>query len=359
MIKIFELYLIKLFLRKIFYISTIFFILIFILNLFEEISFFKTADVNALYPIFIGFLNVPSTLIEIFPFIFLITTQFFFLEIINKEELEILKVNGLSNLRILRTLILTSLILGLLLTTIFYNFSSKLKFIYTDVKNTFSNDNKYLAVVKESGLWIKDEINNKILIVTSDKIINEKLIEVSIFELDENFNLIKIIQSNEVDISNYEWVVSNPLIFKDNTNNTSDDFLLINTHFNVDKINSMFNNLSTLGINQLLKLKKDYKSLKYSTTEVDVHLHKIYSLPLFVTIITILTSIIMFNNKKNKSLIFHLILGVLMSVIIYYLYYLFNLLGENGKMPIIVSIYLPFVILFLLSLIGLVKLNEK
>jgi len=67
----------------------------------------------------------------------------------------------------------------------------------------------------------------------------------------------------------------------------------------------------------------------------------------------------MFNNKRNHSLIAHLILGILLSVIIYYLYFLFNLLGENGKLPIILSIYLPFVILLLITLIGMIKLNEK
>ena len=40
-----------------------------------------------------------------------------------------------------------------------------LKFFYTDIKNNYSKDNKYLAVVNESGLWLKDEINQSILIV--------------------------------------------------------------------------------------------------------------------------------------------------------------------------------------------------
>ena len=87
-------------------------------------------------------------------------------------------------------------------------------------------------------------------------------------------------------------------------------------------------------------MKKDYESLKYSTREIETHLHKLYSLPFFVSIMTIITSIIMFNNKRKTSFVFHLILGILFSVIIYYFYYLFNLLGENGKMPIILSIYL-------------------
>ena len=45
--------------------------------------------------------------------------------------------------------------------------------------------------------------------------------------------------------------------------------------------------------------------------------------------------------------------------IVYYLSYLSYLMGENGKIPIIVSTYLPFMILILVSLIGIVRLNEK
>ena len=51
MIKTFEFYLISLFLKKILNIFLIFFALIFILNLFEEISFFKNSEVNLFYPV--------------------------------------------------------------------------------------------------------------------------------------------------------------------------------------------------------------------------------------------------------------------------------------------------------------------
>ena len=80
MIKTFELYLITLFLKKIFNIFIIFFALIFILNLFEEITFFKDLGVNSFFPVMLTFLNIPATIFEIFPFIFLISTQFFFLK---------------------------------------------------------------------------------------------------------------------------------------------------------------------------------------------------------------------------------------------------------------------------------------
>ena len=359
MIKTFELYLILLFAKKILNTFLIFFTLIFILNLFEEINFFKDLQTNFFFPIILSGLNVPATLFEIFPFIFLIGTQFFFLDIIDKNELEILKINGLSNIRILKTLFITSLLFGFILITIFYAISAKLQFIYFDIKNSYSNDDKYLAVVKESGLWIKDEIDNKIYIINADEISNNSLINVSIHEFNNNLQLIHIINSEEIDISSYEWILSKPIIFKDNKTTQLKEKYFIKTHFDIKKINSLFDNLSSLNVFQLLKLRNDYRSLGNSTREVDIHLHKLYSLPLFISIMTILSSIIMFNNKRNTSIIFHLLSGILFSVIVYYLSYLSYLMGENGKIPIIVSTYLPFMILILISLIGIVRLNEK
>ena len=358
MIKTFELYLILLFSKKILNVFLIFFALVFILNLFEEINFFKDLQTNIFFPVILSGLNTPATLFKVFPFIFLIGTQFFFLDIIDKNELEILKINGLSNLRILKTLFFTSLLLGFILITIFYAISSKLQFIYFDTKNSYSNDDKYLAVIKDSGLWIKDEIDNKIYIINADEISNNLLINVSIHEFDNNFQLVNLIISKKIDISSYEWILTKPSFFKGNKTTQLEEEYLIKTHFDIKKINSLFDNLSTLNFSQLLELKDNYKSLGNSTREIDIHLHKLYSLPLFISIMTIFSSIIMFNNKRNTSIIFHLLLGILISVIIYYFSYLSYLMGENGKMPIILSTYLPIVILILIALIGTVRLNE-
>ena len=64
-------------------------------------------------------------------------------------------------------------------------------------------------------------------------------------------------------------------------------------------------------------------------------------------------------NKYKKSKVFNIILGISLSVIIYYVNYFSGLLGANGKIPIILSVWLPLVVLILISMIGLVRLNEK
>jgi lipopolysaccharide export system permease protein len=359
MLKTYEFYLIKLYLKKILTISLIFLCLIFILSIFDEISFFKKMDSNFFLPFILTALNTPSTLFEIFPFIFLISTQFFFIELIDKNELEALKVYGLNNFRIIKILFLTSLTVGIILISFFYHFSSKLKFLYFDVKNGYSSDNKYLAVFTDNGLWIKDEIDEKIYIINAFVIEGYLIKDVTINEFDNKFELIQIIKSPKVNISKKKWIILNPTISKDNKNIRSQINLSINTHFDHKKINRLFKNLTSLNILELLKLKKDYKSLGYSTSEIESQLSGLLSFPVYLTLMSLFASIIMFNIKRNKPIIFHIILGIFLSVLIYYFYYLFNLLGITGKIPIFASIWLPFLLLTIFISIGLVRINEK
>ena len=359
MFKTYEKYLIKNFLNKFLSISLLFAALIIILSILEEISFFKDIDVNFLIPYLITFLDAPITLFEIFPFIFLLSTQFLFYDLFKKDELNLMKINGLSNLKIIRILFLSSFFIGIFTVLIFYNFASKLKFFYTDIKNNFSKDNKYLAVVTDSGLWLKDEISESILIIKANYIENNYLINVIINKFDQDFNLDQTIQSKKINISKKKWVIENPVITKKNISTQDSKQILLLTNFDNDKINSLFSNISTLNLFELIDLKKDYENLGYSSDEIVIHLLKLSSTPFFYGILSVLSAVIMFNFKRNKSLFFHIILGILMSVIIYYINFMFGSLGNSGKIPIIWSIFMPILFISIFAIIGLIRINEK
>ena len=359
MFKIYQKHTIKSFLNKFLIVSFIFLCLIIILSILEEISFFKDLEVNFLLPYFLTLLSAPITLFEIFPFIFLISTQLFFYELFRKDELSLLKTSGLSNIKIINILFLSSLVIGIITVLVFYNIASKLKFYHTDIKNYFSNDNKYLAVVNDSGLWLKDEIDNNTVIVKAKFIEENYLMDVIINEFDQNFNLKNTYQSKKIDINNKNWVLENPKITNQNISSQMDKTLLYPTNFDKDKISNLFSNISTLNIFELFNLKKDYESLGYSSDEIVIHLLKLSSTPIFYGILTILSAIIMFNFTRNKSLFFHVILGILMSVVIYYIIFMFSSLGNNGKIPIIPSIFMPILFISIFAIIGLIRVNEK
>ena len=121
----------------------------------------------------------------------------------------------------------------------------------------------------------------------------------------------------------------------------------------------MFSDLTSLNFFELFSLRKDYSLFGYSTTEIESHLHKLYSMPIYLTIMATIGAILMFNVRIYSSRAFTIALGVIISVLIYYLDYFINLLGKNEYVPIIVSIWMTQLILFIICIMGTIKLNEK
>ena len=332
--------------------------LVFILNILKEIEFFSNKEVNSLYPIYLSLMSSPSIIFEMFPFIFLIATQFFFLKLFNNDEINIFKYSGLKNIKIINLLSFVSFFIGILTITIFYSFSSNLQHYYLQVKNQFSDDKLYLAVINKNGLWIKDVVNNQTSIINSSKIENNFLTNTFITTFDENFNLIKSLKSDKIDIKDNEWLIYNPTIFKDNISQKT-DLIRFKSNFNQKRIESLFSNLSSLSLLKLIDLRKNYKLLNYSTVDVDIQIYKIATYPLFLVIMTILSSIIMLNTKKSSSKVLKIIIGLFFSVVIYYINNFFNVMGSTEKLPLMVSIWTPIIFLSLINLIMLVNINEK
>lgn len=359
MFKIYQKYIIINYLKKLILITTIFFCLTFILSILEEINFFKDVDTKFYTPYFLTILNIPISLFEIFPFIFLISSQFFLYDLLKKKELFLLKKNGVTNLKIVKIIFLLSVLLGVFNIIIFYNVAAKLKFYYSDIKNQFSNDNKYLAMVTDNGLWIKDEVRDKKYIIKSTLIKENFLFENIINEFDADFKLIRTIQSKKIDINEFNWIIYNPSITINNNTTNSTDPINIYLNFDSQKIYNYFSNISSFDIIGLISLKKDFEKLGYTTDEIKIHLLKISTTPLLYGMLTIFSMVIVFNFSKNKSILFHLVMGILISVIIYYINFIFSSLGQNGKIPVYTSIFFPLLIISILAIIGLVNINEK
>ena len=351
-------FLVNLFNISFFKVFIIFFTIILISNVLEQIEFFKDINLSFFYLIFLSFLNTPSIIFEILPFIFLLSTQVFFINLINKNELEIFKYSGLNNFMIIKIISTYAFILGLIFVIIFYNISSSLKNSYLLIKNQYSEDNKYLAVITENGLWIKDEIDSGINIINANKVDNEFLLNVSITQFSKNFEILRIIQSYKVDISNSKWKLYEPTILTNGEENNEKEITL-KSNFDLKKINSLFSNLSSLTLINLLDLRKSYKNLNYSVIDIDSHLYKIASYPLYLTLITIFSAIIMFNIGYQKNSFFKITFGILLSVVIYYVNYFLNILGTNEKIPLILSIFMPLIILSIVNFISIIKINEK
>ena len=334
------------------------FSLVFILNVLSELEFFKDINVGIDFTLLLSLLNSPSMIFEMFPFIFLLTTQFFFIKLFYNNELEVFKYSGLKNSSILIIISFMSLIMGIIIITVFYNFSANLKNFYLEKKSQYTTDGKYLAVVTKNGLWIKDEIDDKIYVINSTEIKDNFLIDNFITEFNKNYEVIRNIQSKKIDVSKKQWIISNAKIYNNNDYEIK-EVLKINTNFNYKRITTLYSNLSSLNFFQIIELKNNYKKLNYSLTEVNMQILKIIAFPLYLVLITILSALIMFKIKRLDTTTFKISLGLFISVIIYYINNFFLVMGNTERIPLIFAIFTPLVILGLFNTFMIYKINEK
>tara|TARA_Y100001954_G_C15532780_1_gene465000 strand:- start:22 stop:726 length:705 start_codon:yes stop_codon:yes gene_type:complete len=234
-----------------------------------------------------------------------------------------------------------------------------MKFNYLDIKKNFTKDNKYLATITENGLWIKDEIRDEINFINAKSFTINTLNDVDIIQLNQDFEFQNNIKAEKVNIQENTWSLYDVrIIDKNNSMKTKDEMSFL-SNFNYEEINNLFSNLASLTIWNLFELKKNYLSINYSTTEIDYHLHRIIAYPFFITIITALSAILMLNINFQKPKLFYIIIGILLSVIIYYINFFFGTLGKNEKIPLLVSIWIPILTLSIICLIGIIRINEK
>ena len=358
-LKKYQTYLAALFIDKFIKISLVFFCIIILVNFFEEIRFSEKHDVKIYYVFYLSLLNAPSLIFEILPFIFFVSTIFFYIQLNDNHELEIFNSNGISNIKIIYVLTIVTSILGLILLLFYYTLASNLKSKYLDVKNRFSNSNEYLAVVNDDGLWIKEEIDNKLYIIHAEKLKKNKLKYLTINEASKYYENKNTIVAETANITSKNWKLENVSILSKDGKSSKFKSYIHNSSFNGEIISNLFSNLNALNIYELHKLANSYLKIGYSNTDIKIHLNKVYSMPLFYVLMTILGFIIINKLKYIKSKFFVIIFGVFVSVVVYYLNYFSGLLGASGILPIYLSVWVPLLILFLVCNIGLIKVNEN
>jgi len=351
-------FLIKNYISSLLNVFFIFFCLIYILNLLTELEFFKQTDVKTYFPLYLSLINTPIFVFEMFPFIFLISTQFFFNSLFTDNEMNIFKYSGLKNTKIFSILTITTFFIGIIIIAIFYNLSSNLKNLYLGLKSNYTEDKKYLAVITNNGLWIKDIYNENILIINASSFNNNELLNAYISEFDKNFEIKRNIKSQKINIENKEWIIENAEIYIQN-NREIVKSLKLNTNFDYKLIQNLFSNMSSLSFMELIEMRENYKKLNYSLTEIDLQLFKLILFPFYFILMFIFSAIIMMNTKTFKNKSFKIIIGLFLSVIIYYINNFFYVLGTSEKLNAISSVIIPLVLLTIINFIFMRNINAK
>tara|TARA_B100001057_G_scaffold378253_1_gene383615 strand:- start:449 stop:1537 length:1089 start_codon:yes stop_codon:yes gene_type:complete len=333
-----------------------------ILNLFEEIEFFKNMNVSILKPLILTAIFVPSLVIKLLPFIIFISSMWFMYKIRNNNDLLILKIYGFSNLKIFFIIATASFILGFIILTIVSPVTSSMVKYYEKTKSQYARDIDHLVTFNKNGLWIKEPTKGGSRIISATSITGQILKDASIFEFNNEHELNRKIFSKNIDISSQTWVLKDVLIFKLSEGVFKKTYLekyRINSEHNYQKIISLFSNSDTISFIDFIINYQKLLNKGYSKQFLDQNYHSMLSLPFFLFLMTGLAAILTMHTQKKDDNIKFVVLGLILSVLIYYFKDLSLALGKTDRIPLILSVWAPVIALSLFTFIGVLQINEK
>ncbi len=333
-----------------------------ILNLFEEIEFFKDTETSIFTPLYLTTLFIPGLLIQLLPFIIFVTSMKYIVDIRNNKNLLALKVFGYSNFKIFITFALTSFFLGWIVLFFLNPITSIMSKYYEQTKGQYSKDIDHLATFNKNGLWIKENLSEGQRIISASNDGINKLKNLIIFNFDENYILKEKIFSKSANIESNNWILTEVSILEiDNgiRQQKKLDKITINSIYNYEKITSLFKNFDTLSFLDLAINYEKFIKEGYNKIFLNYSLHSMLSMPFFLFMMTALASILVLNRLKKTNNVKLIIIGIVACVIIFYLKDLSLALGKTNRISLVLATWMPILIIGIFSTIGILQINEK
>jgi len=340
--------------------TLIFFCLGIILNLFEEIEYFKKYNTDLILPFILTLSFLPDLIINLLPFIIFLSAIWFFRSIKLNKDLLSLKVFGLSNFDIAKLSSSIAFIFGIIVIIAINPITSSLLQYYEITKARYSDEVNHLISFNKNGIWIKDQTEERKLIVNAESLDNEILKDVTIYTFLNDDNLLSRVNADSVDISNMVWILKNVKVFNfENSKNEKYEVMELNTNYDILKINSIFKNTRTLSFFNLVNNYHFLIKKGYNEQKLKERIHSLLSLPIYLVLMVLLAAIFILSDMKKTNNISIFFVSIFTCVAVYYLKDLSMALGQTGKINLLLSIWIPIIILSIFSSIGIIQINEK
>jgi len=338
-----------------------FFCLGFIMNLFEEINFFKDIDIGIYLPVLLTSMKVPTLLHNMLPFIVLISGILFFLKIKKSDEITAIKVSGMSNLSVILIPSIISIILGIIFISLINPITAVSLKKYEMIKGKYERDKDYLAAITKNGIWIKEKDINKNNIIRATSLKDNNLLSLSIYEFDKDNNFIKRVESDYAEISTQNWKLKNVNIFDENGRFLSQNLpeITYNSIYDLKKIKSLYSNIDTVSFWEIGSEIKLLEERGYSTKQMETKFHRSLAFPFFLLSMVFLSGVFTLGMNLRENNIVYIFITIITCILVYFFNDFSAALGETEKLSVETAVWMPIIIIFVFGTAGMIYANQK
>lgn len=310
-------------------------------------------------------LKQPSLMLDVMPFVILLSGILFLVKLSDNSEITILKASGISLKKIFKAPLIIITAIALIEILLFNHFATYTERIYKKNINNILSPGHIIENHIDQGMWFKQNKIDIPYIFKSQRIVfKENLVELYdiklIFIGDNNDNLL---YANKATIKERQLNLHDiTMIGKHNEEIYHKDSLTLATslskEFMKNKIRNIESDFGIASIWDILSSLQMLKTMGFNVSKQTSLLNFYMAKPILYISLFLLSGIFCIYPPRHQKKILYIIISVISGFFIYFILNISYTLTSASELSILFGIWLPHILL-LLSILYLLIRKER
>jgi len=317
-------------------------LLIFIINLVENVEDVREAGAPISIAFAMSFLQIVDFLNDIASSLVLIAAIIAFFTLSSRSEITILRSSGMSLWQVLMPIATTSFLIGIFWVTAFSYISIKMTKTNEYLENKYFKNDERQSIAPKNGIWLKQNNQENLdeeIIIQAKKVYRKtvEFSDVKIWFFDKKYEFYKKIDAKKLTLIDKSWIVENAILNDDNNINKNVEKIIIPTDLQADfimeKIVNNFQNVKLFTLFEMPQMIENLRSSGFSTTKFIVYFNSLLSKPILFLAMSLIACYFGLNHIRSNNSIVMIFLGIILGLVLYIASSVINSLGSSGLIP--------------------------
>ncbi|WP_435231723.1 LPS export ABC transporter permease LptG [Pseudopelagicola sp. nBUS_20] len=345
---------------------TIFFILMALINLMEELRRFDIDEVGFASIILLTLLKAPEGLYQLLPLIIVLSTVALFVGLARTSELVVTRAAGRSALLSLLSPTAVALLIGVFAVTTLNPVVATTSVRYDQMSDNLRSDGLNVLSLTDEGLWLRQGGSEGQAVIHAVRTNADATVfyDVSILAYYKGGGPKSRIKAKSANLIEGAWelhsVKSWPLIQGINSEerSTEQDVMIFSSTLTPDRIRDRFGTPAAIPIWKLPKFIQDLKISGFSARRHMVWLNMEIAQPVFLVAMVLIASAFTMRHTRFGNTGVAVLSSILLGFALYFVRNFAQILGENGQIPVLLAAWAPPIASVMLALGFLLHMED-
>ncbi|MEP2533170.1 LPS export ABC transporter permease LptG [Shimia sp.] len=337
---------------------TVFFVLMALVDLMEQLRRFDVEEVGFAAVVFLTLLRTPEGLYQLLPLIIILSTVALFITLARTSELVVVRAAGRSAILSLLSPVIVALLIGIFAVTTLNPVVAATTVRYDELSDEMRAGGRSALSLSSEGLWLRQGGEQGQAVIHAVQTNQDATIfqNVTIVVYAKDGGPITRIEAESARLVEGAWELTNakawPLVHGVNaeTNAVSHDILRLSSTLTPDRIRDRFGTPAAISIWKLPEFIEELKEAGFSARRHIVWFNMEMAQPVFLMAMVLIASAFTMRHTRFGNTGVAVLASVLIGFALYFIRNFAQILGENGQIPVELAAWAPPVASVMLAL---------